>query len=182
MWRIEKEKRVKEEKKRTTKIKKEEEGEREKEYGQCWKRRRLQSKRAVKGGKSKWKSFLAKNTNPVLLDGVVNQRENLATERGEKREESESGEECQPSSTSSPSFSSFFLLRSSSLRKSGKVSQTIWAIFLIIFHIIFLIIFLITVLIIFIIISIILSWHMRPAKDPEHNDEPDCGAWRVCTL
>ena len=23
---------------------------------------------------------------------------------------------------------------------------------------------------------------MRPAKDPEHNDEPDCGAWRVCTL
>ena len=23
---------------------------------------------------------------------------------------------------------------------------------------------------------------MWPAKDPEHNDEPDCGAWRVCTL
>ena len=54
MWRIEKEKRVKEEKKRITKIKKEEEGEREKGIWPKLKEKETPSiKGAVKGGKSK---------------------------------------------------------------------------------------------------------------------------------
>ena len=29
---------------------------------------------------------------------------------------------------------------------------------------------------------IILSWHLRPAEDPEHNDEPDCCSGRIRPL